>query len=133
MEALKRAKNVVFLLVFILLVFAPIILEFIYLDDFASFLQNVFPYWKNRSNMLLFSDMLFLQGGVLVFLGALVAGVILYNAWGTTPRLFRKYISSIWNTGVMEKERRSPAGLALGLILLGAGVAYILVGIAITI
>lgn len=123
----------VFLLVFILLVFAPIILEFIYLNDFASFLQNVFPYWKNRSNMLLFSDMLFLQGGVLVFLGALVAGVILYNAWRTTPRLFRKYISSIWNTGVMEKERRSPTGLAVGLILLGAGVAYILVGIAITI
>jgi hypothetical protein len=132
-EALKRAKNVVFLLVFILLVFAPIILEFIYLNDFASFLQSVFLYWKNRSNVLLFSDMLFLQGGVLVFLGALVAGVILYNAWGTTKRLFRKYIGSIWNTGVMEKERRSPAGLAVGLILLGAGVAYILVGIAITI
>jgi hypothetical protein len=124
---------VVFLLVFILLVFAPIILEFIYLNDFASFLQSVFLYWKNRSNVLLFSDMLFLQGGVLVFLGALVAGVILYNAWGTTKRLFRKYIGSIWNTGVMEKERRSPAGLAVGLILLGAGVAYILVGIAITI
>ena len=133
MKALRITKNVVILLVFIISVFAPIILELIYLDEFASFLQSVFPYWKNRSNMLLFSDMLFLQGGVLIFLGALVAGVILYNAWGTTPRLFRKYISSIWNTGVMEEERRSPAGLAVGLVLLGAGVAYIFAGIAITI
>ena len=133
MKALRRTRTIIFLLVFILLVFAPIILEFIYLNDFASILQNIFPYWKNRSNTLLLSDMLFLQGGILIFLGTLVAGVILYNAWTTTRLLFRKYISSIWNTEVMEKERKSPAGLAIGLILLGAGIAYILVGIVITI
>ena len=133
MKALRRTRTIIFLLVFFLLVFAPIILEFIYLNDFASILQNIFPYWKNRSNTLLLSDMLFLQGGILIFLGTLVAGVILYNAWTTTRLLFRKYISSIWNTEVMEKERKSPAGLAIGLILLGAGIAYILVGIVITI
>jgi len=33
----------------------------------------------------------------------------------------------------MEEERRSPKGLAIGLILIGAGIAYILVGIIITI
>ena len=65
--------------------------------------------------------------------GALVAGVILYNAWGTTRLLFRKYISSIWNTKVMEKERRAPAGLAIGLILIGVGIAYILIAITITV
>ena len=133
MKALRRTRTIIFLLVFFLLVFAPIILEFIYLNDFASILQIIFPYWKNRSNTLLLSDMLFLQGGILIFLGTLVAGVILYNAWTTTRLLFRKYISSIWNTEVMEKERKSPAGLAIGLILLGAGIAYILVGIVITI
>ena len=132
MKTLRRTRNIVFLLVCILLVFAPIILEFIYLNEFASVLGSVFPYWKNRSTILVLSDMLFLQGGVFIFLGALIAGVILYNAWTTTRRLFRKYIPSIWNTEVMEKERRSPAGLAIGLILLGAGIAYILVGIAIT-
>jgi hypothetical protein len=132
-KALRRNRTIIFLLAFILLVFAPIILEFIYLNDFASILQSIFPYWKNRSNTLLLSDMLFLQGGVFILLGALVAGVILYNAWTTTGLLFRKYISSIWNIKVMEKERRSPAGLAIGLILLGAGITYILVGIAITI
>ena len=109
------------------------ILEFIYIDDFASALQTVLPYWRNRSTILLLSDMLFLQGGVFIVFGALVAGVILYNAWGTTRLLFRKYISSIWNTKVMEEERRSPTGLAIGLILIGAGIAYIIVGIIITI
>ncbi|MCW3997384.1 MAG: hypothetical protein NWF10_02305, partial [Candidatus Bathyarchaeota archaeon] len=91
------------------------------------------PYWRNRSTTLLLSDMLFLQGGALILFGALVAGVILYNAWGTTRLLFRKYISSIWNTKVMEQERRSPTGLAVGLILIGVGIAYIIVGILITI
>ena len=113
--------------------FVPMILEFIYLSDFASALQNILPYWRNRSTTLMLSDMLFLQGGVFIFFGALTAGIILYNAWGTTPRLFRKYISSIWNTKVMEEERRAPKGLAIGLILIGVGIAYIIIGIIITI
>jgi len=109
------------------------ILEFIYLDVFVSALQKLLPYWRNRSTTLLLSDMLFLQGGAFILFGALVAGVILYNAWGTTRLLFRKYISSIWNTKVMEEERKSPTGLAIGLILIGVGITYILVGIMITI
>jgi hypothetical protein len=132
-KTLRRNKNTIFLLVFIILLFVPMILEFIYLDGFASTFQNIMPYWRNRSTTLFLSDMLFLQGGAFILLGALVAGVILYNAWGTTRLLFRKYISSIWNTKVMEKERRAPAGLAIGLILIGIGTAYILIGIIITI
>jgi hypothetical protein len=113
--------------------FIPMILEFIYLSDFASALQNIFPYWGNRSITLMLSDMLFLQGGVFIFFGALTAGVILYNAWQTTRNLIRKYISSIWNPEVMEGERRSPRGFAIGLILIGVGIAYVVVGIIITI
>ena len=76
--------------------------------------------------------MLFLQGGALIMLGALVAGVILYNAWSTTGLLFRKYVSAIWNTKVMKEERRSPTGLVTGLILIGMGIVYIVIGISIT-
>jgi hypothetical protein len=71
--------------------FVPLILEFIYLSDFASALQYIFPYWRHSSTPLLLSDMLFLQGGVFIFFGALVAGFILYTAWGTTRGLIRKY------------------------------------------
>ena len=130
---MRKGRNIVLLLIFLLLMFVPMILEFIYLSDFASALQNILPYWRNRSTTLMLSDMLFLQGGVFIFFGALTAGIILYNAWGTTPRLFRKYISSIWNTKVMEEERRAPKGLAIGLILIGVGIAYIVIGIIITI
>lgn len=77
--------------------------------------------------------MMFLQGGVLILLGVLVAGVILYNAWGTTTLLFRKYISQIWNTKVLEQERRSPVGVLTGFILIVAGIVYIIAGILITV
>ena len=33
----------------------------------------------------------------------------------------------------MEEERRAPKGLAIGLILIGVGIAYIIIGIIITI
>lgn len=121
------------LLVFILILFIPMVLEFVYVDNFASVLQRAFSFWRYRSITLLLSDLLFIQGGALIILGALVAGTILYNAWGTNRLLFRKYISSIWNTKVMEQERRSPVGLAIGLTLLSVGITYILIGIIITI
>lgn len=130
---MRKGRNIILLLIFFLLMFVPMILEFIYLTDFASALQNIFPYWRNRSTTLMLSDMLFLQGGVFIFFGALTAGVILYNAWQTTRLLFRKYISSIWNPEVMGEERRAPAGIAIGLVLIGSGIIYILIGIIITI
>ena len=113
--------------------FVPMILEFIYLSDFASAFQYIFPYWRHRSATLLLSDMLFLQGGAFIFFGALIAGVILYNAWQTNRSLIRKYISSIWNVKVMEAERRSQVGFVIGLILIGAGITYIIVGVIVTI
>ena len=130
---LKKLRSLIWLLAFVSILFVPLVLEFAYLEEYAPILQRAFSFWRYRTTTLLLSDMLFLQGGVLILFGALVAGVILYNAWGTTGLLFRKYIPAIWNTKVMEQERRAPVGLAIGLILLGAGIIYIVVGIIITI
>ena len=109
------------------------ILEFIYLEDFASTLQRLMPYWRNRTTTLLLSDMLFLQGGALILFGALVAGTILYNAWAPTDVRRAQFTDYIWNLKVMNKERGSTIGALPGLILVGAGIAYIIVGIFITV
>ncbi len=84
-----RTRNIIFLIVFIILLFVPMILEFIFMDGFVSTFQNILPYWRNRSTTLFLSDMLFLRGGIFVVFGALVAGVILYSSWGATRLLFR--------------------------------------------
>ena len=87
---MTKYRYILLLLILISFMFALMVLEFIYLNDFASALQNIFPYWRNRLTTLVLSDMLFLQGGVLIFLGALISGVILYNSWGTTPPSYQK-------------------------------------------
>jgi hypothetical protein len=132
-KTLRNTKNIVWLLVFVIVLFTPLILEFIYIEDYASTLQRALPYWRNRSITLLLSDMLFLQGGALILFGALVAGTILYNAWAPTDVRRAQFTEYIWNWKVMDKERGSTKGALLGLVLIGAGIAYIIVGIFITI
>lgn len=129
---MEKLRGFVFLLVFVLVLFVPMVLEFVYIEDFASTLQRVLSYWRNRSTTLLLSDMLFLQGGALILFGALIAGVILYNAWVPTDVRRAQFTEYIWNWKVMDKERGSTKGALPGLILIGAGIAYIIVGILIT-
>ena len=130
---LKNKKSVSWFLFFVLVLTTPMFLEAIYLEDFAPTLQRILPYWRNRSTTLLLSDMLSLQGGALILFGALVAGFILYNAWVPTDVRRAQFIEYIWNWKVMDKERGSTRGALLGLILVGVEVAYIIVGIFVTV
>ncbi len=75
--------------------------------------------------------MLFLQGGALILFGALVAGFILYNAWVPTDVKRAQFTEYIWSWKVMDKELGSTTGALPGLILVG--VAYIIVGIFVTV
>jgi len=131
-KTLNKAQKVAALLIFVLILFTPLIIEYIFIEDFVLTIQRIFTYYRDKTATLVFSDMLFLQGGALILIGVLVAGVILYNAWGTTNLLFRKYIPQIWNTKVMEQERRAPVGVLAGLILIGVGIIYIITGVSIT-
>ena len=121
------------LLVFIVVLFVPMIIEFIYLNNYATTLQRVLSFWRNRSTTLLLSDILFLEGGALLLFGALVAGAILYNAWVPTDVRKAQFTEYIWNWKIMGKERRATTGLLVGLILIGTGIAYMIVGIFITV
>lgn len=132
-KTMRNIKKIVCLIVFASVLFIPLILEFIYLEDFAITLQRILPYWRNRSTTLLLSDILFLQGGALILFGTLVAGVILYNAWVPTDVRRTQFTDYIWNWKVMDKERGSTIGALPGLILVGAGIVYIIVGILITV
>ena len=132
MKTLNNIQKTAGLLIFILILLIPLILEYTFREDFVLIIQKIFTFWRNRTTTVVLSDMMFLQGGVLILIGTLVTGVILYNAWGTTQLLFRKYISSIWNTKVMAQERRSPVGVLAGLIIIGVGIIYIIIGIIIT-
>ena len=132
-KSLRNIKSIVWLLIFILVLFTPLILEFIYIEDYAPSIQGAFSFWRNRSTTLLLSDLFFFEGGALILLGALIAGVILYNAWAPSDVRKAQFTEYIWNWKVMDKERRSTKGALPGLILIGAGITYIIIGILITV
>ncbi len=132
-KSLRNIKSIVWLLIFILVLFTPLILEFIYIEDYAPSIQGAFSFWRNRSTTLLLSDLFFFEGGALILLGALIAGVILYNAWAPSDVRKAQFTEYIWNWKVMDKERRPTKGALPGLILIGAGITYIIIGILITV
>ena len=109
------------------------ILEFVYLEDIAPSIQGTFSFWRNRSTTLLLSDLLFFEGGAFILLGALIAGTILYNAWAPSDVRKAQFTEYIWNWKVMDKERGTTKGALPGLILIGAGITYIIFGILITV
>ena len=105
------------------------IAEFIFVSDILPTAQRIFPFWKGKSSSVFLSDILFIEAGVLILFGALIAGATLYNAWAALDVRKVQFTEYIWNWRQIKKERDSPAGLTFGLILLAVGVAYVLAAI----
>ena len=77
--------------------------------------------------MFFFKDILFIEAAVFLFLGALVGGVTLYNAWAPKDVRLVQFTEYIWNWKKMKEERDIPTGLLVGLALIAFGIIYILV------
>jgi hypothetical protein len=108
------------------------IIEFVFISDILPTAQRLFPFWKDRPVTVFLSDVLFIEAGVLLVFGALIAGVILYNSWAALDVRKVQFTENIWNWKKIKEERNSPAGLIVGLTILAAGIVYILVAIAVS-
>ena len=67
-----------------------------------------------------------------MFLGAFIAGTILYNAWAPTDVRRAQFTAYVWNWKVMNKACESTSGALSGLLIIGIGIVYVIVGIIIT-
>ena len=118
-------------IIFILLVLSPIVIDVAFIFNYLPILQRLFPFWEYRPTYLVLSDILFFEGGLFLVIGALLAGVILYNAW--VPDVLRAgFTKSIFNWKLVRKGREISPALKIGLILIGAGIIYILAAIIVT-
>jgi len=122
---LKRLYWVLFFALLLL----PIMVNFVFITEIFSFTQRTFPYWSNVTQNVLFKDILFLEGAVLLIFGALIGGVTLYNAWVPTDVRKAQFTEYIWSWKKMKEERNFPTGLIVGLILIAFGIIYIAVAI----
>ena len=114
---------------FIVLLLIPIVVNFIFVNEILLFAQKVFPYWRYVTTNFLFKDILFVEGAVLIILGALVGGVTLYNAWVPKDVRQDQFTEYIWNWKKIREERHLPTGLMIGLTLIAFGIIYILLAI----
>lgn len=122
-------KRVFYWVLFVFLLFVPMIIGFVFPSDMLFIAGKVFPFWRNSSLTMFLSDVFFIEGAVLLFFGALVGGVILYNAWVPTDVRRTQFTDYIWNWKKMKEERSFPTGLVIGLALLVVGVLYVLAAI----
>ena len=72
---------------------------------------------------------MFIEAAVFLFLGTLVGGVTLYNAWAPKDVRLVPFTEYIWKRSKMKKERDIPEGLWIGLAVIAFGIIYVLVAI----
>ncbi len=116
-------------ILFTILLFVPIVINFVFISDILRFAQRVFEYYKYSSADVVFRDIQFIEGAGFLILGALIGGVTLYNAWAQVDVRKAQFTEYIWNWRKIREERAYPTGLMIGLTLIAFGIIYVLVAI----
>ena len=114
---------------FVFLLFTPMIAESVFASNIVPIAQKIFPFWHNKPVKVFLSDVLFLEAGVFNFFGALISGAILYNSWAALDVRKVQFTEYIWNLRQMRRERNFPTGLIIGLVFLAVGITYVLAAI----
>jgi hypothetical protein len=116
---------------FVLLLFVPMILEIAFASELYQIAHTIFHYWSNATEATFLSDVLFLEAGVMILLGALIAGSALYSSWAAMDARQMQFTESIWNWQRLKQERNSAVGVVFGLTMLIVGILYIVAAIGI--
>jgi hypothetical protein len=126
-------KNVYWLAVFVLLTFSLIAVDFAVVSNYLSVLQGSYTYWARSSANFVLSDILFVEGALLLVAGALLAGFSLYTVtYQSGDKLKYEYVKSMFNWETIKKEHDIPSTLRIGLVLLGVGIVCIAAAVAVT-
>ena len=124
-------KNAYWIVVFLLLMFSLIAVDFAIVSNYLPLLQGSYTYWEYVPANFVLSDILFVEGALLLVVGAVFAGFSLYTM--VVPgKLTVEYLKSVFNWETIKKEQDISSTLKLGLIFLGVGIVCILAAIIVT-
>lgn len=112
------------------LLFVPMLIDFVYINDYLPILRVAFPFWSERSDIYILSDILFFEGGFFLVFGAVFAGAVLYLAW--SPGWMALFVDPVFHWKIVKREREIPAALIFGLLMIAIGTIYILAAIIVT-
>jgi hypothetical protein len=124
-------KKLIYWLILVLVLFLPIIIGFVFAQEIVPVARKIYTYWVDKPIQVFLSDLFFIEAGGFLIIGALVAGVTLYNTWAALDVRTVQFTDYIWNWRRMKEERKSSAGLIVGLTMLAVGVVYFIVAIVV--
>ncbi len=127
-------KNRYFVVAFVFATFILITVDFALVSNYLSVLQGFYPYWQLGPANFVLSDVLFIEGALLLIAGAIMAGFSLYTITyrPNDDRLKYNYVKSGFNWEAIKKEHDIPSTLGIGLVLLGVGIACIVAAVVVT-
>ena len=124
-------RNAYWIAVFVLFTFSFITVDFAMVSAYLPILQESYLSWEDKSANFILSDILFIEGALLLVAGAVFAGFSLYTM--VVPgKLTWAYVKSVFNWETIKKEHEASSTLKIGLILLGTGIVGILAAVIVT-
>jgi hypothetical protein len=100
-------------------------------SNYLPILQESYLSWEDKPANFILSDILFVEGALLLIAGAVFAGFSLYTM--VVPGKFTvAYVKSVFNWETIKKEHDISSTLKIGLILLGTGIVCIPAAIIVT-
>ena len=125
-------KNVYVIVAFILATFILITIDFAIVTTYFQVFQESYL-WEYKPANLVLSDILFIEGALLLVAGAVFAGFSLYTmVVRTDDKRKYDYVTSVFNWETIKKEQAESSTMKLGLTLLGIGIVCILAAVIIT-
>lgn len=118
--------------VFLLFTFCLIAVDSVIVNNYLQVLQESYL-WEDKSANFILSDILFIEGALLLVAGAVFAGFSLYTmVIRPSDKLKYDDVKSVFNWETIKKEQAESSTMKIGLVLLGVGIVCIVVAVLVT-
>lgn len=125
-------KKAYWVVVFLLFTFCLIAVNYVIVNNYLQVLQESYL-WEDKSANLVLSDILFIEGALLLVAGAVFAGFSLYTmVMRPSDKLKYDDVKSVFNWETIKKEQAESSTIKIGLVLLGVGIVCIVVAVLVT-
>lgn len=125
-------KKMYWVVVFLLFTFCLIAVDSVIVNNYLQVLQESYL-WEDKSANFILSDILFIEGALLLVAGAVFAGFSLYTmVIRPSDKLKYDDVKSVFNWETIKKEQAESSTMKIGLVLLGVGIVCIVVAVLVT-
>ena len=126
-------KKAYWVVVFLLFTFCLIAVDSVIVNNYLQVMQESTYLWEHKPANSVLSDLLFIEGALLLVAGAVFAGFSLYTmVWRSDDKLKYDDVKSVFNWEAIKEVQAESSTMKIGLVLLGVGIVCIVVAVLVT-